>query len=247
MSKRSRYDRDYSDRGDYRGDGHRSRRDDDYDRDRSSRRHRDDGDRGRDRYDDRDRDRNRRGRRSRRDRRRRGHGGSVRPPPVTRNVICHICERNHWTVECRKLYDNPDQYPYLDRKRGCFKCGKRGHDLVDCREERYRCKECGGVHKTKDCYFDHVPEEWHEFFDVHTRHVYYVNSANNKEVSWEPPAHELDEIYWYCSVCQLMIPNKYNECLKCHKARPVTAADISSSDSSDDDSSNGDGDSNYSD
>ncbi|EPY17720.1 hypothetical protein STCU_10452 [Strigomonas culicis] len=133
----------------------------------------------------------------------------------------------------------------MDAQKGCCQCGQRGHRVADCTRHKYHCRECGGVHDTKDCVYNHKAEEWHEFLDPLSRHVFYVNYADPKEVQWNPPSHEIDIVLWYCPSCQLMIPAEYNECLKCHAPRPVsredgdTSSDEDSSSFSDESSSSG--------
>lgn len=90
------------------------------------------------------------------------------------------------------------------------------------------------MHDTKDCAYDHVPEEWYEFFDNKTRHVFYT-SADESVLQWNPPTHELDTVMWCCVKCSLMIPSKYNECLKCHSIRPKSEENVQSSSDEDED------------
>ncbi|KAG5494045.1 hypothetical protein JKF63_01879 [Porcisia hertigi] len=140
-------------------------------------------------------------------------------PPVPRDFHCHICGKAHWTVYCGRLQQNPENYPLMDAKRGCRQCGQRGHSTSQCRIKKYLCRDCGGMHDTRDCTFAHVGEDWYEFFDPQTRHLYYANS-DESQIQWNPPTHELDTIYWYCSRCQVMISAKFRECLLCHSIRP---------------------------
>lgn len=166
------------------------------------------------------------GRSSRRHSRKRGHEHSsrcreVERPLVSANFSCHLCGRNHWTVDCPKVLRNPEEYPLVDRRKGCWQCGQRGHNAGQCKKKKYRCKECGGLHDTKDCIYDHVPEEWCEFVDPATRHVFYAN-GDESEVQWMPPTHELDVVLWYCPPCRVLNPSVTDECLKCHAARPAT-------------------------
>lgn len=107
-------------------------------------------------------------------------------------------------------------------KKGCWQCGQQGHLAAQCSVKKYYCNDCGGLHDTKDCAYDHVGEEWYEFYDQRTRHVFYVNS-DESQVQWNPPTHELDVIYWYCAACEIMNPGKVSECLLCHAARRVSA------------------------
>ncbi|KAG5493288.1 hypothetical protein GH5_02030 [Leishmania sp. Ghana 2012 LV757] len=174
-------------------------------------------------------------------------------PPVPRDFHCHICGKAHWTVYCDRLQRHPEHYPLMDAERGCRQCGQQGHSASQCRIKKYLCRDCGGMHDTRDCAFAHVGEDWYEFFDPKTRHVYYANS-DESQIQWNPPTHELDTVYWYCSRCQVMISAKFRECLLCHSIRPeskpqetLTADSDSSisSSSSASSSSSGEGDSSY--
>ncbi|GET92380.1 hypothetical protein, conserved [Leishmania tarentolae] len=139
--------------------------------------------------------------------------------PVPRDFHCHICGKAHWTVYCDRLQQHPENYPLMDAERGCRQCAQQGHSASQCRIKKYLCRDCGGMHDTRDCVFSHVGEDWYEFYDPRTRHVYYANS-DESQIQWNPPSHELDTIYWYCSRCQVMISSKFRECLLCHSIRP---------------------------
>ncbi|CCW60712.1 unnamed protein product [Phytomonas sp. EM1] len=173
-------------------------------------------------------------------RRRRTKTPAVPPPRPSPRVFCHICVQNHWTVECPRLRAHPEDHPLMDRKRGCWKCAQRGHTAEQCPMRKFLCRECGGVHDTKECAFDYVGKEWHEFFDPVTRHLFYTN-AEDTEAQWLAPTHELDVVLWLCPHCQVMIPSKYQECVQCHRVRPQSAPtdDDESSSSSASDSSSG--------
>ncbi|TPP46803.1 hypothetical protein CGC20_21015 [Leishmania donovani] len=130
--------------------------------------------------------------------------------PVPRDFHCHICGKTHWTVYCDRLQQHPENYPLMDAERGCRQCGQQGHSASQCRIKKYLCRDCGGMHDTRDCVFSHVGEDWYEFYDPKTRHVYYANS-DESQIQWNPPTHQLDTIYWYCSRCQVMISAKFRE------------------------------------
>nr|CCC90029.1 conserved hypothetical protein [Trypanosoma congolense IL3000] len=138
---------------------------------------------------------------------------------VPSSFACHICTKNHWTVDCPRLRHAPNEFPLMDRKRGCWKCAQRGHSSPQCTVKKYRCVDCGGLHDTRDCEFDHRSEEWHEFFDTKTQHVFYCNSET-KEVRWTPPPHRLDVVLWFCAGCKILLPATIPECVKCHAPRP---------------------------
>ncbi|CAJ1007900.1 hypothetical protein Q4I28_003213 [Leishmania naiffi] len=147
------------------------------------------------------------------------HAVSIEKLPVPRDFHCHICGKTHWTVHCDRLQRHPENYPLMHAERGCHQCGQQGHSVSQCRIKKYLCRDCGGMHDTRDCIFAHIGEDWYEFFDLKTRHVYYANS-DESQIQWNPPTHELDTVYWYCSRCQVMISTKFRECLLCHSIRP---------------------------
>lgn len=155
---------------------------------------------------------------------------------MPRDFHCHICGKQHWTVYCDRLQQHPENYPLMDAERGCRQCGQQGHSASQCRIKKYLCRDCGGMHDTRDCIFSHVGEDWYEFYDPQTRHVYYANS-DESQIQWNPPTHELDTIYWYCSRCQVMISAKFRECLLCHSIRPESKQQETLTADSDSDSS----------
>ncbi|AAZ10749.1 WW domain containing protein, putative [Trypanosoma equiperdum] len=153
-------------------------------------------------------------------------------PAVHASFACHICSKNHWTVSCPRLRLSPRDYPLMDREKGCWKCAQRGHSSAQCQVKKYRCSDCGGLHDTRDCEFDHKSEEWHEFFDSTTQHVFYCNSETG-EVQWTPPTHKLDVVLWFCSNCSILLPTSVPECVKCRVPRPHSkVSDAASSSSS---------------
>ncbi|PWV11026.1 hypothetical protein C3747_63g64 [Trypanosoma cruzi] len=166
-------------------------------------------------------------------RRRKKQKGEVILPSAPASFVCHICTKNHWTVACPRLERNPEQYPLMDRKRGCWKCAQRGHPSAQCPVKKYRCADCGGIHDTRDCEFDHKSEEWHEFYDPITQHVFYSHSETH-EVQWTPPTHRLDVVLWFCPNCNILMPTSVPECVKCHAPRMESkiSSDSSSSESS---------------
>lgn len=215
-------------------------RDRDWERDRG-RNERDRERRDRDRYDDRrDREeesRHRRSERSRHDEREeRGertrdskrpvpdatHSERVKPSPSLPTpppqFLCHICGSNHWTSTCSRLHSQPDKYPLMSPK-GCFRCARLGHRALQCRMKAFRCLECGGMHPTRECAYDYPSVEWHEFYDEVSGKLFYTNTDESVQ-TWCPSINTQDTITWYCRQCSLMIPHKYQECLKCHAPRP---------------------------
>jgi hypothetical protein len=140
-------------------------------------------------------------------------------PAAPRDFHCHICGKNHWTVDCEQLKQQPSKFALMDASLGCWQCGQRGHNASQCRIKKYLCRDCGGMHDTRDCVYSHVGEDWYEFYDPQTMHVYYVNS-DESQVQWNPPTHQLDTVYWYCPHCKIVIPSKHRECLLCHAIRP---------------------------
>ncbi|KEG12285.1 hypothetical protein DQ04_01831030 [Trypanosoma grayi] len=158
--------------------------------------------------------------RRRRGGRRRGkkRRSEVNLQSVPPSFLCHICTKNHWTISCPQLWQNPQDYPLMDKRKGCRKCAQRGHLSSQCPVKKYRCADCGGLHDTRDCEFDHKSEEWHEFYDPVTQHVYYAHSET-QEVRWTPPAHWLDVVLWFCSNCRVLMPTTLPECVKCHAPR----------------------------
>ena len=187
---------------------------------RSDRRERRRGSRDRDHKRKRDRSREHEHERTRRRKSEHRHrGGNNDKSNLPRDFHCHLCGKNHWTVDCERLKQHPGNYPMLDAVRGCWQCGQRGHNASQCRTKKYLCPDCGVMHDTRDCVYSHVGEDWYEFYDPLTRHVYYVN-ADESQVQWSPPTHQLDTVYWYCPHCKIMIPSKHRECLQCHVIRP---------------------------
>ncbi|KPA82399.1 hypothetical protein ABB37_03475 [Leptomonas pyrrhocoris] len=224
MSRNHRSDRKERRRSHRDRDTHRDR-DRDRDRDHDRKRHRS-------RSPDHKRTRSRPSEHRKRSNKRRSSSNPEKPP-VPRDFHCHICGKNHWTIDCELLKQHPGNYPMMDAELGCWQCAQRGHNASQCRIKRYLCRDCGGMHDTRDCVYSHIGEDWYEFYDSSTRHVYYVNS-DESEVQWGPPTHQLDTVYWYCSHCKVMIPAKHRECLLCHAIRPTSkaeAADPTDSDS----------------
>ncbi|KAH9577266.1 hypothetical protein LSM04_001499 [Trypanosoma melophagium] len=172
-------------------------------------------------------------------RRRRRQRNDVTPPSVPASFACHICTKNHWTVNCPRLRQSPQEFPLLDKKKGCWKCAQRGHPSSQCPVKKYRCADCGGLHDTRDCEFDHKSEEWHEFYDPITEHVFYTHSET-QEVQWTPPTHRLDVVLWFCSNCKILLTNTIQECVKCHMPRPESKVTPPSSTSSGSSSSSND-------
>lgn len=173
-------------------------------------------------------------------RRRRRQRKEVNPPAVPASFICHICAKNHWTVACPRLRQSPNDYPLMDRKKGCWKCAQRGHSSSQCPVKKYRCNDCGGIHDTRDCEFDHKSEEWHEFYDPITEHVFYSHSETH-EVQWTPPTHRLDVVLWFCQNCSILLPTSVSECVKCHALRKESRDSSASASSSLDSDSSADG------
>ena len=170
-----------------------------------------------------------RGRSSSRDHRQRGGKGMDRPP-CPPSFACHVCDGNHWTIECLRVRNNPQKYPKIDLRHGCWQCGGSGHEVKKCPVKRHRCTECGAYHDTPGCPYTHTAQEWHEFFDEEKKHVFYCNSTS-QAVQWEPP-HALDVVMWYCSACNHLLPASVSECVSCHKQRPVSQP-LSSDDETD--------------
>ncbi|RNF07051.1 hypothetical protein TraAM80_03685 [Trypanosoma rangeli] len=164
-------------------------------------------------------------------RRRKKQRREVNPPAVPASFACHICTKNHWTVACPRLQRNPDEFPLMDRKKGCWKCAQRGHPSAQCPVKKYHCADCGGLHDTRDCEFDHKSEEWHEFYDPNTQHVFYSHSET-REVQWTPPTHRLDVVLWFCPNCNILLPTTVPECVTCHAPRMESKASSHSSSSS---------------
>ncbi|KAG8349010.1 hypothetical protein TRVL_00169 [Trypanosoma vivax] len=154
--------------------------------------------------------------------------GDNPPPVVPSSFACHICTKNHWTVSCPRLLNAPGAFPHMDPKKGCWRCAQRGHSSIQCPVKKHRCSDCGGIHDTRDCEFDHKSEEWHEFYDTVTRHVFYCNSET-REVQWMPPSHRLDVVLWYCTACSVLLPTAVPECVKCHVPRPESQISSSTS------------------
>lgn len=210
--------------------GHRS------DRKRGSRRSRRDSDRDRKRSRSYEYERSRSHKSDRRPRStHRGSTSAAEKTAVPRDFHCHLCGKNHWTVDCEQLKAHPGNHPLMDAERGCWQCGQRGHNAAQCRIKKYLCQDCGGMHDTRDCVYSHAAEDWYEFYDPQTRHVYYVNS-DESQVQWNPPTHELDTVYWYCPHCKIVIPSKHRECLLCHAIRPESKPEAAYPTGSDSDS-----------
>lgn len=141
------------------------------------------------------------------------------PPPAPHYIFCHICGQRHWTVQCERLLSHPEKYPLMT-PRGCWKCGRTGHNSHFCRTPAYRCKDCGGVHSTPTCAFDVPSMQWHEFYCPTRDRLFYSNSDESFK-TWDAPLlNPQDELLWYCPKCCLMIPHKYQECLNCQYPRP---------------------------
>ena len=110
-------------------------------------------------------------------------GGAGGPPPD--DFHCHLCAGpRHWTRDCPFIRSNPRRFPDIDIANGCNQCGKAGHKLANCTNKKYLCKECGGMHTTRECPNSYVPREYHAFFSVDSDRVFYerVFPSPNKEL-----------------------------------------------------------------
>ena len=141
-------------------------------------------------------------------------------PPVPSGFQCHVCLSAHWTIDCPRIAADPSKYPHINRRTGCYQCGRAGHSALACPVRRYSCNSCGGMHDTPQCPFSYKPQEWHEFFDPVRKRRFYCSPAKPLESTWTLPS-KLDDILWFCETCSFLLPLKVVQvCVQCHAKRP---------------------------